>query len=153
AVEDWIPDATGGGINGSDAADKTRIEPPPIPNSTAAIRYVLGTTVPENWIPFLPVHQPGSVQQIHFQRAAMPKLGVPPKDVIKAKGAILNEVQPLYYINEEEIPNAGSIVRRSWQRTRWFNGRTHVWIGRLRETGRGQGASNLRFDQIEPLKK
>lgn len=153
AVEEHIPDATGKGINGNDAADKTGIQPPPIANSTASIRYVLGTTVPENWIPFLPVHEPGSVQQIRFQRAAMPKLGVPPKDVIKAKGVLLNEVKPLYYINEEEIPYSGTLVRRNWQRARWYNGRTFLWIGRYRETGRGEGRSNLRFDQIEPVKK
>lgn len=153
AVEEIIPDATGKGIDGSDAADKTGIEPPPIAASTASIRYVLGTTVPENWIPFLPVHEPGSVQQIRFQRGAMPKLGVPPKEVIKAKGVLLNEVPPPYYINEEEIPNAGTLVQRSWQRTRWYNGRTFLWIGRYRETGRGEGSSNLRFDQIEPIKK
>jgi len=153
AVEDWIPDETGAGINGNDAADKTGVEPPPIAASKASIRYVLGTTVPENWIPFLPVHKPGSIQHIQFQRAAMPKLGDPPREVIKAKGVMLNEVPPPYYVNEEEVPSAGSIIRRSWQRTRWFNGRTFVWIGRYRETGRGQGSSNLRFDQIEPVKK
>jgi hypothetical protein len=153
AVEDWVPDATGAGINGNDAADKTGVEPPPIVASKASIRYVLGTTVPENWIPFLPVHEPGSVQQIQFQRAAMPKLGNPPREVVKAKGVMLNEVPPPYYVSEEEVPNAGSIVRRSWQRTRWFNGRTFIWIGRYRETGRGQGSSNLRFDQIDAVKK
>ncbi len=152
AVEDWIPDARGLGIDGNDAADKTGVLPEPIPGSPASIRYVLGTTVPENWIPFLPVHVPGSVQQVQFQRAAMPKLGSPPRDVIKAKGVMLNEVAPPYFVNEEEVPNAGSLVRRSWQRTRWFDGRTYVWIGRYRETGRGQGSSNLRFDQIEPTK-
>ena len=151
AVEDRIPDATAAGINGNDAADKTGVLPPPILESTASIRYVLGTTVPENWIPFLPVHEPGSVQQIRFQRAAMPKLGVPPKDVIKAKGVMLNEVPPPYYVNEEEVSAAGTLIRRSWQRTRWYGGRTFLWIGRYRETGRGQGSSNLRFDQIEPL--
>jgi hypothetical protein len=151
AVEDWIPDATGMGINGNDAADTTGVQPPPIVGSTASIRYVLGTAVPENWIPFLPVHRPGSVQDIQFQRAAMPKLGSPPRDVIKAKGVMLNEVPPPYYVNEEEVPNSGSLIMRRWQRTRWFNGRTYVWIGRSRETGRGQGSSNLRFDQIDPL--
>jgi hypothetical protein len=74
------------GINGNDAADKTGIVPEPIPGSPASIRYVLGTTVPENWIPFFRLMSPGSVQQIRFQRAAMPKLGSPSRDVIKAKG-------------------------------------------------------------------
>jgi hypothetical protein len=151
AVEERIPDGTGRGINGHDAADKTGILPPPIAASPAKIRYLLGTSVPENWIPFLPVHQPGSVQQIRFQRAAMPKLGNPPQEVIQAKGILLNEVPPPYFIEEEEIPASGTLVRRSYQRTRWYGGRTYVWIGRYRETGRGQGASNLRFDQIEPV--
>jgi hypothetical protein len=152
AVEEIIPDATSKGINGYDAAEKIGIEPPPIAASTASIRYVLGTTVPENWIPFLPVHQAGSNQSIQFRRAVMPKLGVPPKDVIKPKGVLLAEVKSPYYINEEEIPSAGTLVRRSYQRARWYNGRTYVWIGRCRETGRGEGSSELRFDQIEPVK-
>jgi len=150
-IEDVIPGAAGKGINGHEAADQTGVLPPPIIDSTAPIRYLLGTSVPENWIPFLPVQKENSVQDIHFQRAAMPKLGVPPVDVIKAKGVLLNEVPAPYYIHEEEIPYCGTIVSRAVQRTRWYNGKTFVWIGRYRETGRGQGASNLRFDQIEPL--
>jgi len=153
AIETRVPSATGLGMSGDDAADKTGVTPPPVAGSQAAIRYLLGTTVPENWIPFLPVHEPGSVQDIRFQRAAMPKMGVPPRDVIRARGAVLNEVQPRYYVDEAEVPYAGTIVRRTWQRTRWYGGRTFVWIGRTRETGRGQGSSNLRFDLIEPVSR
>jgi len=150
-VEERIPDATAIGINGHEAADKTGVEPPPIVGSTASIRYVLGTTVPENWIPFLPVHKPGSDQDILFQRTAMPKLDGTPDEIVKAKGILIKEVTP-YYVNEEEVPAAGTLLRRSYQRTRWYNGSTFLWIGRSRETGRGQGSSNLRFDQIEALK-
>ncbi len=64
---------------------------------------------------------------------------------------LLNEVPAPYYVNEEEVPGAGTLLRRSYQRTRWYGGRTFLWIGRYRETGRGQGSSNLRFDQIEPI--
>jgi hypothetical protein len=150
-IEDIIPDAANKGINGNEAADKTGVLPPAITGSTAKIRYLLGTTVPENWIPFIPVHKPGSNQETYLQRAAMPKLGDPPEDIIKAKGVLLNEVQPHYYINEEEIQSSGTIVTRTYQRTRWYNGKTYVWIGRYRETGRGSGNSDLRFDQIESL--
>jgi hypothetical protein len=150
AVEEVVPDATGRGINGHDAADKTGVLPEPITGSPATIRYLLGTTVPENWIPFLPVQRPGTSQDITFQRGAMPQLGVPPRDVIKAKGVLLNEPALPWFVNEEEIPYAGTIVTRRYQRVRWYDGRTYVWIGRQRETGRGVGSSNLRFDQIEP---
>jgi hypothetical protein len=37
------------------------------------------------------------------------------------------------------------------QRTRWYDGRTYLWIGRARETGRGGANSGLRFDQIDDL--
>jgi hypothetical protein len=57
-----------------------------------------------------------------------------------------------YYVNEEEIPSAGSIVT-SWRRIRWFDGRTFLWIGCRRDTGRGQGSSNLCFDQTQPVKE
>ncbi len=150
AVEEVIPDATGRGINGHDAADKSGVLPEPIADSPAAIRYLLGTSVPENWVPFLPVQRPGGSQDIAFQRAAMPQLGVPPREIIKAKGVLLNEPTLPWFVNEEEIPYAGTIVSRSYQRVRWYDGRTYVWIGRRRETGRGVGNSNLRFDQIEP---
>jgi len=151
AVEEVIPDATGAGIDGHDAADKTGVIPTPIHDSPATIRYVLGTTVPENWIPFLPVQRTGSVQDIAFQRAAMPRLGTPPREVIKAKGVLLNEPALPWFVNEEEIPFAGTILTRSYQRARWYDGRTYVWIGRQRQTGRGVGSSGLRFDQIDPV--
>ncbi len=151
-IEDIIPGATGKGINGHEAASKEGIMPEPVSGENASIRYVLGTTVPENWIPFMPVQKTNSVQDIYFQRARMPRLGSPPLDTIKAKGVILNEVPAPYYINEEEIPYSGTIVKRAYQRVRWYDGKTFLWMGRYRETGRGQGGSNLRFDQIDPIK-
>ncbi|MCP3994205.1 MAG: hypothetical protein GY722_03945 [bacterium] len=151
AIEEVIPDATGHGISGHDASDKTAVLLPEIVDSPASIRYVLGTTVPENWIPFVPVQRPGSSQDITFQRATMPVVDVPPREVIRAKGVILNEPTLPWFVNEEEIPFSGTTVTRSYQRVRWYDGRTYVWIGRQRETGRGVGSSNLRFDQIVPV--
>ncbi|GAB3009713.1 hypothetical protein GCM10027051_08570 [Niabella terrae] len=152
-IEDRIPDATNKGISGHDAADTTGVFPEPVAaDSPAAIRYLLGNTVPENWIPFMPVHIPGSNQDIRFQRARMPKLGMPPRETIRAKGVLLTEVQPQYYINEEEIPYSGTLVNRSFQRTRWYDGKTYLWVGRRRQTGKGAGASKLAFDQILPAK-
>jgi len=151
AIEEVIPDATGRGIDGYVAADKTGVEPEEIIGSPAEIRYLLGTTVPENWIPFLPAQRSESVQDIAFQRAAMPQMGTPPRDVVKAKGVLLNEPTLPWFVNEEEVPYAGTAVTRAFQRVRWYDGRTYIWIGRHSETGRGVGSSGLRFDQIEPI--
>ena len=97
------------------------------------------------------VQRPGSVQDIVFQRAAMPRLGPPPREVIRAKRVLLNEPTLPWFVNEEDVPVTGKILTRSYQRARWYGGRTCLWIGRRAETGRGTGNSGLRFDQIEPI--
>jgi hypothetical protein len=152
AIEDTLPDGTGRGVEGRRVADTVAIAPPPV-NSGAPVRYILGTSVPENWIPFLPVHLPSSDQDIRFQRAAMPKLGMPPQEVVKPRGVLLNEFPTPFFITEEEVPFSGVAVRRRFRRVRWYDGRTYLWLGRVRETGRGAGASGLRFDQIEDIPK
>ena len=45
--------------------------PPPM---TAPVRYQAMNSVPENWIPFIATHQPGSNRQIRLQRGSMPRL-------------------------------------------------------------------------------
>jgi hypothetical protein len=144
-VESTVPSQAGRGVSGMEMA-RLDVEPEPfVPvDDKAVIRYVLGTTVPENWIPFIPVHLPGSDAEIRLQRARLPGAAPP-------KGVLLNEAQPVYFINEEEVPRSGIAVRRSYQRTRWLNGKTYLWIGRRKETGKGEGWSNLAFDQIRDI--
>ncbi|MFA5327635.1 MAG: hypothetical protein WC384_07580 [Prolixibacteraceae bacterium] len=144
AVENIVPSQTGKGIRGSEMALTDKPADAFVPAGTAEIRYVLGTTVPDYWKPFVPVHVNGSDTEIRFQRAQMPGAKPP-------YGVILTEQPAPYFINEEEVPRAGAIVTRSFQRTRWLNGKTYLWIGRAKEAGRGEGLSNLRFDQIEDI--
>jgi hypothetical protein len=144
AVETIVPDGVGGGV-------ETRLILPPPPPTPApadpdAVHYTLGTTVPENWIPLIPVHLPGSVADIRFQRGQMPAGG---GGTTAPRGTILGEIPTPFYIAEEEIPVAGLTVSRRVQRTRWYDGRTYLWIGRAAETGRGAASSHLRFDQID----
>jgi hypothetical protein len=35
-----------------------------------------------------------------------------------------------------------------FQRTRWTDGRVVVWLRVRRQTGRGEGSSGLRFDEL-----
>jgi hypothetical protein len=141
AVEAVVPSQGGKGARGDEIARRETTAPVFTPAGGAKIRYVLGTTVPDNWIPFIGVHMPGSETEIRLQRARMPG----------AKGAIgeiLTEVRPPYFVNEEEVPRTGVTVQRSFQRARWLNGGTFLWIGRYKEAGKGEGWSNLQFDQI-----
>jgi hypothetical protein len=68
------------------------------------------------------------------------------------RGAILSGPSP-YYVNEEEAPRGGKIATRAFERARWLDGRSFVWIGRRVTTGRGEGSSGLAFDQIVELKE
>jgi hypothetical protein len=146
AVEDTAPDGTGKGI-------ETRLlipdEPAP-PAAIAGVRYVLGTTVPENWVPFLSEHLPGAIADIRLRRGSMPPRDDAPVGP-RRRGELLNEMAPPFYIAEEEVPDSGIVVSRRVQRARWYDGRTYLWIGRARETGRGAAASGLSFDQIDEV--
>ena len=71
-------------------------------------RYILGTSVPDHWRPFVPVHVPGSVRSIRLQRARMPgPLREPKAEILKVEDANKH-----YFIEEEEVPRAGRIVQR-----------------------------------------
>lgn len=144
AVENIVPSQTGKGVRGNEMAVTDKPASDFVPIGTAEIRYVLGTTVPKNWTPFIPVHVQGSDTEIRFQRARMP--GAKP-----AYGVMLKEQHAPYFINEEEIRREGAIVRRTYQRTRWLNGKTFLWTGRAKQAGKGEGWSNLKFDQIEDI--
>lgn len=143
AIESVVPSQAGGGISAR-ALLKTNapISEGQTPDETTMARYVLGTTVPENWIPFIPVQKPQVTgAAICFQRAQMPQAP-------GAKGVILREKAAPYLIEEEEISRAGVIVERSFQRARWQNGRICLWVGRKKTAGRGEASSGLGFDRI-----
>jgi hypothetical protein len=165
-VEDRVPGALGSGVDGFERAAAlstyfrqrvraTGIVPEP---SDATIQYVLGTSVPENWIPFIATRKPGSQRLIRLQRASMPRLtDAVPDSRVEPRGAVLRvgldgvEVRQPYFVHQEEVPRSGAIVTRAFQRTRWFDGKVYTWIGRRKETGRGEGASGLEFDRPTPI--
>ncbi len=127
------------------------------PEPTAAIRYQVMNTVPENWIPFISVHVAGSVRETQLQRAAMPRIleGNPnPPEKVRPRTSLLRYGVPKpYFIHEEEVPRSGIVVSQSFQRTRWLGGKAFTWLGNRKQTGRGEGSSGLRFDGLVDTKK
>jgi hypothetical protein len=115
--------------------------------------YKLLTEVPRNWIPLVPRAIAGGGGQTMLQRGALPQLrgageGAIPQR-IRARGVLLRpEVRP-FYVFEEEIPRTGVHVTRTAQYSRWLDGRSHFWIGRQKDSGRGEGWSGLRFDCVQ----
>jgi len=168
-IEKVVPDNMGRGTDGDNRArsfvDYIRVVNPAseqsaAPPNDAKIKYELNATiVPENWIPFMPVHTALSNRDIQLQRASMPRIMQPYEiSLIRPRTSILrydigsdNIPTAPYLLNEEEVPRAGAIVQTSFQRCRWYNGSTFSWVGRKKITGRGEGSSGLEFDKIKDV--
>jgi hypothetical protein len=125
----------------------------------APVRYKVMNDVPENWIPFIPVHVEGSHRQIQLQRAALPRIlandprppvKVEPRTILLRDGLDRPAPAP-FYVHEEEVPRAGTRLFQSFRRTRWYGGRVVTWLGVGKQTGRGEGTSGLAFDTLVPV--
>jgi hypothetical protein len=133
---------------------------PPGPQSTAggpSIYYLLGTTVPDNWIPLVP-EQTGPGAPPFLRRGVMLRLDptqTPPAPVaVPPHGQILQPAYPAaspLFLADQAVPQAGLQIQRYFRRTRWTDGSTHVWIARQVLPGRGPGASGLAFDLIKSM--
>jgi hypothetical protein len=170
-VETAIPLVNGYGRAGRESALETRRYfeqqvaafggvPPELPYS-ANVSYLAMTTVPEHWIPFLPVHVEGDNREIQLQRSKMLRLiegdhrapeAIAPRTSLLREGLDQSPRRP-YFIHEEEVLRAGIRVTQSFQRTRWTGGQVYVWLAAGKQTGRGEGSSGLAFDQLADRKK
>jgi len=120
------------------AAPSANFAPAPPPSQSAlALRYRLASQVPAYWVPLLPV-QTGT--GLRLKRGAVLSTEGAPQPV-HALGSIL--------IRPREVPREGAYVTRSYQWARWIDGSSHLWVGRRKGVGRGEGSSNLRFDAVD----
>lgn len=126
---------------------KQRLGQESLPPPTAApgtLRYRLTTHLPDYWVPLLPVR---TEQGLRLRRGAVLNTEGAPEPV-RALGRILEAGQELSLF-EEEVPREGLRVTRSYQFTRWLDGSSHLWLGRRKMVGRGEGSSGLRFDSLD----
>ncbi len=169
-IESLVPLATGAAKRGREAALELRAHlerivqqeaetnPPPAPfEFKAPVRYEIMNTVPEHWIPFIPVHRDNDNREIQLQRASLPRIfeGDPTTEAIKPRTVLLrhgldDQSPQRYFLHEEEVPRTGVRVYQAFQRTRWYGGRVLTWLGVRKTTGRGEGHSGLAFDQLRP---
>ena len=169
-IETIIPLPHGDSVSGSGAAaqyhgylqrlideDNAAAVTPTTNTSPAKIRYEIMNEVPEQWIPFIPVHLDGDTREVQLQRAAMPRFlkndPNPFPDKVRPRTSLLMEgleAKLPFYVYEEEIPRDGVVVYQSFQRTRWKDGSVFVWFGSHKTNGRGEGSSGLAFDRILP---
>jgi hypothetical protein len=168
AIEVQLPDELGNSIDGNNISrnfEDTLKQHDTTPEANIAdvdsmFKYTLANTVPENWIPFIPVHLKDNNREIQLQRASMPRLfnsaftHVRPNSQLLRDGINEDDTQSSpYFINEEEVPRAGVKLTANFQRTRWYNGKIVNWYGYRKQVGRGEGSSGLYYDRLDAVKK
>jgi len=118
----------------------------PIQPATApdTLRYRLATEIPDYWVPMLPVR---TEQGLRLRRGAVLDTDGSPEPV-QSLGRILESGQE-FSLFEEEVPREGVRVTRNYQFTRWIDGSSHLWLGRRKGVGRGEGSSGARFDSLD----
>jgi hypothetical protein len=116
--------------------------PPPRPGPVegAQLDYLLQTSVPARWIPYLP-HSSG-YRAIELVQGAMTDAN---GNTIAPLGRLLNS-PGANAIKDAEVPREGVIVRRHPSMTRRADGSYLRWTTRRVSVGRGEGASQLTFD-------
>jgi hypothetical protein len=106
--------------------------------ASGPLTYRLFSPVPDYWNPMLLERSSGEVR---FQIKGL-------EDV---QGALLAPYRehPDLRLHEEEVPRSGVRITRSYQYARWSDGSGHLWIGRTKQPGRGEGYSGLKYDFLE----
>jgi hypothetical protein len=126
------------------------VPPPPVATPDGPqIGYTLQTTIPDNWIPMVPVKSPQGA--LYLRRGTME---VPTSSgfvKLKARAQVLDPTHP-FLVADHIVPRSGLQVDRYFRRTRSSDGTTFVWQARRSGLGRGPGWSGLRFDIVTDLK-
>jgi hypothetical protein len=111
-------------------------------------QYLLASTVPENWIPLLPVQLQDTAGKVisRLKRGAVLQPDGTQK-VHRAHSQALN-IGANVLLHDEDVPREGVHITRTRNAARWIDGSTCVWTAFRKQVGRGEGSSGLRFDQL-----
>ena len=112
----------------------------------AELLYRLMTDVPVHWVPFVPVHDEGSLRAVVLVEAVLPRPDSAGELVtVEPRSSVLQELRGAP-VHEEEVPPDGVVVSRRWFLARSADGGRHTWVARAVRTGRGPASSGLEFD-------
>jgi hypothetical protein len=157
AVETTTEDGTGRPSSGRERATDTPAGAPDPQFTDAPLRYRLQTTVPVNWIPFVPVQIDAERREVALRRAAMQRYVDGKLIAAQPHGRVLSPTglanPEVYLVREEEVSRSGTRILRGAHRTRWIDGSTHLWTARRRRAGMGRAASGLRYDLADRATK
>jgi len=152
AVERFIEHASGRRIDRRQLWENNRPEVPP--PTEEVWRFKVATSVPDYWIPLVPVRILDDVNNaqptIGLMRGRMPT-GVDVSGDVQAtiaRGQVLKPGQPLV-LQESQVPRSGISINRRYQLARGSDGRVFLWMGQQKVLGREPENSGLVFDTIE----
>lgn len=120
--------------------------------SPAELVYLLQTSVPEHWIPLVPVRDPARPDAsgaVMLQRGSLLTQDGSLRP-ITAQGTLLAPQVSPWYFHEEEVPRAGLRIARVPAVARWLDGTPYLWVSRRVGAGSGEGSSGLQFDLALP---
>lgn len=144
----------------------------------ATYKYTLQSSVPFNWIPFVPQRLKKTDNNDTFlfggremilRRGKMPcyiwhkekedvkidMIPVRPLSSILRQGIVQQNNQcsesPLFF-HEEAIQTTGIRIVKNYQRSRWINGASYNWLGLYNRISKTESNSGLEFDKISEKK-
>ena len=141
-VERRVEGRAGSRIDRAEAYRRRHAASNGVTDGGPALAYRVATRVPDYWIPLVPREDDRKARWL--RRGAVAGASPP-----VAVGRVLEPEREWLDIRDEEVPREGTRVTRGYRYARWSDGSTHVWIGRRRHPGRGEGSSGLRFDLTE----
>ena len=135
---------------------RSTLQPPAPPSSDdgEVFAYSLASGVPDYWYPLVPKRRDNNVENpvVNLKRGLMLQEDGQPQEL--PQGMFLDGMGeggnlPATPIPEEEVPRSGVQLSQTYQFARWSAGRVVVWKGRRRNVGRGEGASQLTYDDLK----
>ena len=125
------------------------LPPPPVATPGGPkIGYTMQTSIPDNWIPMVPVKTPQGALYLRRGTLEVPTSGGFEK--LAARALILDPAHP-FFVADHIVPRSGLQVDRYFRRTRSSDGTTFLWLARQSGLGRGPGWSGLRYDLVSNL--
>ncbi|KKN53301.1 hypothetical protein LCGC14_0603730 [marine sediment metagenome] len=112
-----------------------------------SLKYHLASVIPENWIPYVACGIEAGERDIQLRQGKMIRNDPTNEPEFISPKTRLLKSSPI--LNEETVSRAGTEVKMVYQRARWTNGLTFLWLSRNVGSGKGEGSSGLRFDYVD----
>jgi hypothetical protein len=153
-IESVVTNAVGRAVRrGDDLRAQGRVSDPD-PRAGLADTWIwrLATTVPENWIPFVPTSGRGPNDDYLLVQGAMLRYTRTAAGAVQAVPVLPASLQlrPGGTLPEREIPREGVSLRRLRTLARWVDGSRAQWWSRRRTVGHGEASSGLAYDGLHP---